>query len=103
MKIIYVKIKQNNNFCIIRLSRFLHGFLEDSPEITQLIGGIDLKESPEYIRAVRFNYRFQKGDNQSAWWTREQLDIFTPSFSRDINSMSTQRQQQRSRRNKKGY
>jgi hypothetical protein len=58
---------------------------------------------PEYIRAVRYDFRFTSIDesraNEGAWWKQEFYDIFTPSFSQTVHSMSTRRKNLRKRSN----
>jgi len=82
-----------------RISRLLHRILEDSPSVVSLFRKEPFTEVPEYIRAVRSKYRFSSYDDEdkSIWWHSEFSDIYTPSFSQTVHSMSSRRKNLRSR------
>ena len=82
-----------------RISRLLHRILEDSPSVVSLFRKEPFTEVPEYIRAVRSKYRFSNYDDEdkSIWWHSEFSDIYTPSFSQTVHSMSSRRKNLRSR------
>lgn len=84
-----------------RLSRFLHGILSGSEHVLSLLADYDtLEEQPQYIRASRYKYKFTTDSKDPNWWTREFIDIFTPTFSQPVQSMSTHRKALRTRKNR---
>lgn len=76
----------------------MHRILEDSPGVVHLFAKEPFAAVPEYIRAVRSKYEFTHFNSDSkAWWTSEFKDIYTPSFSQTVHSMSNRRKNLRSR------
>lgn len=86
------------------ISRLLHRILEDSPAVVSLFKKEPFPEVPEYIRAVRYRFEFTTSEQaellDGAWWISEFFDIYTPSFSQTVHSMSSRRKNLRARLNK---
>lgn len=83
----------------IWISRLLHRILEDSPAAISLFQKEPFAEVPEYIRAARYKFEFTKWDQPTSdWWSMEFFDIYTPSFSQTIHSMSSRRKNLRARK-----
>ena len=82
-----------------RISRLLHRVLEDSPSVVNLFKKEPFVDVPEYTRAVRTKYTFTDAmqNDSNAWWDTEFHDIYTPSFSQTVHSMSSRRKNLRSR------
>lgn len=87
-----------------RISRLLHRVLEDSPAVVSLFKKEPFPEVPEFIRAVRHRFEFTTSEQaellDGAWWISEFFDIYTPSFSQTVHSMSSRRKNLRARLNK---
>ena len=64
-------------------------------------------EAPDYIRAVRYRFSFTDFHSsvntsdpyhlQGEWWKAEFVDIYTPTFSQTVHSLSSRRKNLRSR------
>jgi hypothetical protein len=85
----------------IWISRALHRILESSEPVERLFKRAPIDEmdgEPEYIRAVRYTYRFTSWNaTQGEYWSREFSDIYTPSFSQTITQMNDKRKSLRKR------
>jgi predicted DCC family thiol-disulfide oxidoreductase YuxK len=64
-------------------SRFLQRLLENSPQVTALLGDNPFPDKPPlYVRAVLYNYRYSthaEKDATGAWWVRQPEAIYYPS------------------------
>ena len=62
--------------------RFLQRLLENSPEVTALLGSNPFPDKPPlYVRALLYDYRFSSGEEKAAtgaWWTRRPEGIYFP-------------------------
>ncbi|HUN59021.1 MAG TPA: lipase maturation factor family protein [Candidatus Binataceae bacterium] len=63
-------------------SQFLQRLLENSPEVTALLGSNPFpNEPPLYVRAVLYDYRYsspQEKEETGAWWVRRPEEIYYP-------------------------
>jgi lipase maturation factor 1 len=64
-------------------SRFLQRLLENSPQVTALLGNNPFPDKPPlYVRAVLYDYRYSthaEKDATGAWWVRQPEAIYYPS------------------------
>jgi hypothetical protein len=62
--------------------RFLQRLLENSPEVTALLGSNPFPDKPPlYVRALLYDYRFSSREEKAAtgaWWTRRPEGIYFP-------------------------
>jgi MFS family permease len=63
--------------------RFLARLLEGPPEVLALLAKNPFPDAPpQYVRAVRYDYRFTTwGEDTAAWWRRERRDLYCPPLS----------------------
>jgi hypothetical protein len=63
-------------------SRFLQRLLENSPQVTALLGSNPFPlKPPLYVRAVLYDYRYSNRDEKAAtgaWWVRQPEAIYYP-------------------------
>jgi predicted DCC family thiol-disulfide oxidoreductase YuxK len=63
-------------------SRFLQRLLENSPEVTPLLGNNPFPQKPPlYVRALLYDYRFSSPEEKratGAWWVRQLEGIYYP-------------------------
>jgi Lipase maturation factor len=63
-------------------SRFLERLLENSPEVTALLGSNPFPHKPPlYVRALLYDYRYssrQEKEATGAWWVRKLEGIYYP-------------------------
>jgi predicted DCC family thiol-disulfide oxidoreductase YuxK len=63
-------------------SRFLRRLLENSPEVTELLGSNPFPHQPPlYVRALLYDYRYSSREEKQAtgaWWVREPEGIYYP-------------------------
>jgi predicted DCC family thiol-disulfide oxidoreductase YuxK len=65
-------------------SRFLQRLLEDSPEVTALLGSNPFPNKPPlYVRALLYDYRYSTPEEKKAtgaWWVRQPEGIYYPAI-----------------------
>jgi hypothetical protein len=63
--------------------RFLARLLEGSPDVLALLAKDPFAGTPpQFVRAVRYDYRFTTwGEDTAAWWRRERRDLYCPPLS----------------------
>jgi predicted DCC family thiol-disulfide oxidoreductase YuxK len=65
-------------------SRFLERLLENSPEVTALLGSNPFpRKPPHYVRALLYDYRYstaQEKEATGAWWVRQQEGVYYPAI-----------------------
>jgi len=63
-------------------SRFLQRLLENSPQVTALLGSNPFPHKPPlYVRAILYDYRYSSRDEKAAtgaWWVRQPEAIYYP-------------------------
>ena len=75
----------------------MHKILEDSPAVLALFKVEPFADVPEYIRAVRYKFQFTENLADKKYWKEEFIDIYTPTFSQTVHSMSSRRKNLRAR------
>ncbi len=64
------------------VSRFLERLLENSPEVTELLGNNPFPHKPPlYVRALLYDYRYSSREEKAttgAWWVRQPEGIYYP-------------------------
>jgi predicted DCC family thiol-disulfide oxidoreductase YuxK len=64
------------------VSRFLRRLLENSPEVTELLGSNPFPDKPPlYVRALLYDYRYSTREEKAAtgaWWIRQPEGIYYP-------------------------
>ncbi|MGC1676611.1 MAG: lipase maturation factor family protein, partial [Candidatus Binataceae bacterium] len=67
-------------------SLFLQRLLENSPEVTALLGSNPFPhEPPRYVRALLYDYRYssrKEKEETGAWWVRRPIGIYYPAIAR---------------------
>jgi lipase maturation factor 1 len=62
--------------------RFLQRLLENSPQVTALLGSNPFPHKPPlYVRALLYDYRFSSREEKKAtgaWWVRQPEGIYFP-------------------------
>ena len=65
-------------------SRFLQRLLENSPEVTALLGSNPFpRKPPRYVRALLYDYRYSTPEEKKAtgaWWVRQPEGIYYPAI-----------------------
>jgi hypothetical protein len=63
---------------------FLQRLLENSPEVTALLGSNPFPDKPPvYVRAKLYLYRYsspEEKEKTGAWWVRQQQGIYYPAI-----------------------